>query len=371
MSVTVNGFSQHLISYYTLRDVIEGRLRTPSTIPELASLEISAEYLHRQNFRFPPQIEIGPDGVPRYRGEPEEPKSPAVAGNVPLSAGGGGGDVFDYNQMTQAMRLDPGPSVPRNLTVPMAIPISPSGSNPPYAAPGSAGSAGYFGEMSPLAQSHVRPGGVGPLRPNSSRSGRYDPYGATSPRSNSASLQHQARRMSGGQSEPAAYYPYDVRPAPGPSGQLQYHEYNYFTSAPPPHPAAASPVQSPATYSHAQYAGWQASTPSRAGSNVPRHVSNPISAGDPNSAISGGQPSGSSTGTGSVQAQQSNGSPSSVFQAPAPPPHDWSTTPLAVWDPQGHLHGPGHYQPHPPPTQSHYQAPAPPPDWRDGASMAS
>lgn len=67
MSVSVNGFAQHVVSYYAIDDVISGKLRTPSSIPELASLEISPEYLHKQNFRFPPQVEVGPDGVPRYR----------------------------------------------------------------------------------------------------------------------------------------------------------------------------------------------------------------------------------------------------------------------------------------------------------------
>ena len=67
MSVTVNGFAQHMISYYSVDDVLAGKLRSPSTIPELAALEISPEYLHKQNFRFPPMIEVGPDGVPRYR----------------------------------------------------------------------------------------------------------------------------------------------------------------------------------------------------------------------------------------------------------------------------------------------------------------
>jgi hypothetical protein len=67
MSVNVNGFAQHMVSYYSVQDVLAGRLRTPSTIPELMALEISPEYLHKQNFRFPPIVEIGPDGVPRYR----------------------------------------------------------------------------------------------------------------------------------------------------------------------------------------------------------------------------------------------------------------------------------------------------------------
>ena len=67
MSVNVNGFAQHMVSYYSVQDVLAGRLRTPSTIPELMALEISPEDLHKQNFRFPPIVEVGPDGVPRYR----------------------------------------------------------------------------------------------------------------------------------------------------------------------------------------------------------------------------------------------------------------------------------------------------------------
>lgn len=67
MSVTVMGYSQHMISYYHLDDVLSGKLRAPSTIPELAALDISPDYLSKQNFRFPPLVEVGPDGIPRYR----------------------------------------------------------------------------------------------------------------------------------------------------------------------------------------------------------------------------------------------------------------------------------------------------------------
>lgn len=67
MSVNIGNYSQHMISYYTVEDVMSGKLRTPSTIPELAALEISVDYLQKQNFRFPPMVEVGIDGVPRYR----------------------------------------------------------------------------------------------------------------------------------------------------------------------------------------------------------------------------------------------------------------------------------------------------------------
>lgn len=67
MSIVINGFSQHMISYYKLDDIYANRLRTPSSIPEFASLEISPEYLDRRNFRVPPMVEMGPDGILRYR----------------------------------------------------------------------------------------------------------------------------------------------------------------------------------------------------------------------------------------------------------------------------------------------------------------
>jgi hypothetical protein len=57
MSIIVNGVAQHLISYYLPTDIISGKLRTPSSVPELASLEISPDLLVKQNFRIPPMVE--------------------------------------------------------------------------------------------------------------------------------------------------------------------------------------------------------------------------------------------------------------------------------------------------------------------------
>lgn len=57
MSIVVNGVHQHLISYYLPNDIIENKLRTPSSVPELASLEISPDLLVKQNFRIPPMVE--------------------------------------------------------------------------------------------------------------------------------------------------------------------------------------------------------------------------------------------------------------------------------------------------------------------------
>lgn len=77
MSIVVNGVAQHLISYYHPQDVLQNRLRTPSSVPELASLEISPELLIKQNFRIPPMIEPTMD---HSHPAGNSPLSPTIAG---------------------------------------------------------------------------------------------------------------------------------------------------------------------------------------------------------------------------------------------------------------------------------------------------
>ncbi|TKY87664.1 hypothetical protein EX895_003245 [Sporisorium graminicola] len=69
ISIQVEGSTQHLISYYKIDDVHNSRLAVPSSLPEIASLSISPIFLNKSNFRYPPIVEIGPDGTPRYVGE--------------------------------------------------------------------------------------------------------------------------------------------------------------------------------------------------------------------------------------------------------------------------------------------------------------
>lgn len=57
LSIQVNGSSQHLISYYTKEDVLCGKLASPSTIPDIASVRISPELFMQQNFRIPLSLE--------------------------------------------------------------------------------------------------------------------------------------------------------------------------------------------------------------------------------------------------------------------------------------------------------------------------
>lgn len=86
-SLTISGVSQHLISYYKIEDVEQGRLRTASSYPELASLDISPEYLEKTHFRNPPKVEIGVDGVPRYRGEADDVEPSPHVLNSALAVG--------------------------------------------------------------------------------------------------------------------------------------------------------------------------------------------------------------------------------------------------------------------------------------------
>ncbi|CEP12774.1 hypothetical protein [Parasitella parasitica] len=58
ISIHLNGATQHMISYYTRSDVLEGRLATPSSVSGLSSLQISPELLLKQSFRVPPSVEF-------------------------------------------------------------------------------------------------------------------------------------------------------------------------------------------------------------------------------------------------------------------------------------------------------------------------
>jgi hypothetical protein len=49
----VDGVQQHIISYYSKEDVLSCKLKTPSSIVELSSLEVSPGLHLRQNFRIP------------------------------------------------------------------------------------------------------------------------------------------------------------------------------------------------------------------------------------------------------------------------------------------------------------------------------
>lgn len=65
--VVPNGVKQHIVSYYTLEDVLNGRLQPVSTISELRELGVSSFYMSRTYvFNFPPVVYMGQDGSLYY-----------------------------------------------------------------------------------------------------------------------------------------------------------------------------------------------------------------------------------------------------------------------------------------------------------------
>ncbi|KAJ6629839.1 Gti1/Pac2 family-domain-containing protein [Mycena sp. CBHHK59/15] len=89
-SLTIAGVAQHLISYYKIADVESGRLRAPSSLPELASLDIAPALLDKAHFRCPPKTEIGLDGIARYRGEADEVLAAGLDLGLGVGVGSGG-----------------------------------------------------------------------------------------------------------------------------------------------------------------------------------------------------------------------------------------------------------------------------------------
>ncbi|KAI0641662.1 Gti1/Pac2 family-domain-containing protein [Trametes meyenii] len=105
-SLTIGGVAQHLISYYKIEDVEQGRLRSPSSLPELASLTISPEYLDKTHFRNPPKVEVGVDGIPRYRGEADDVELSPRLLPAPLSGGAYYGEN-EQGSSRRSKRYDP------------------------------------------------------------------------------------------------------------------------------------------------------------------------------------------------------------------------------------------------------------------------
>ncbi|WVF66293.1 hypothetical protein IAT40_001033 [Kwoniella sp. CBS 6097] len=320
MSVSVNGFAQHMVSYYSVEDVLAGKLRSPSTIPELQSLEISSEYLSKQNFRFPPVTETGADGVIRYRGEAEEPASPMSPNSSAFFAQGFPVDYdAGYPQMTShAPRV--GSPRNRSVTVPMPIPLPPHAAQSfgggPYVGSSSAGTNYY---ESPSAATGYAPPIVrqnsnssvhssstsGAIRPGSS-SRRFDPYGAassaTSPRLSGGINYNPHRR----QSQPVApeniyqNASYDIKPNlynyhPPSTAPSTFSAFYPPEQGPPHH--VNSPVPSPTAATFAPpphgYSSWQPAGSTSRLMPIARpdsHFINPAPPSSSGSSSSGGRP---------------------------------------------------------------------------------
>ncbi|PFH59333.1 hypothetical protein XA68_12510 [Ophiocordyceps unilateralis] len=86
ISITYRGVPHHLVSYYSVDDVMSGRLLTPSKDPRLRDIVPRIELMTSQNFRAPvDEIEYGPDGAPALF---------AAVPNGPHDYGGGSGSIL-------------------------------------------------------------------------------------------------------------------------------------------------------------------------------------------------------------------------------------------------------------------------------------
>ncbi|KAF8622006.1 hypothetical protein AX15_007360 [Amanita polypyramis BW_CC] len=72
ITVTIEGSDLHLISYYTSEDIRSGKLKRPTSRPDIMALPMPPHIFRLTNFRVPPKVEIGPDGKPRLVCEPED-----------------------------------------------------------------------------------------------------------------------------------------------------------------------------------------------------------------------------------------------------------------------------------------------------------
>ncbi|WVN90107.1 uncharacterized protein L203_105342 [Cryptococcus depauperatus CBS 7841] len=341
-------------------NVIDGKLRTPATIPELASLEISPEYLHKQNFRFPPQVEVGADGIPRYRGEPEEPVSPITpTHNLSFQSfqHGPPSATREYYEMQNCVPQINTINSPRGpMSISLPSPHSMQGFS--YMDPGSAGSVFYDPPGSAngvsFASRLVRQNSAGSVASNASamRPGngngaarRYQPYGPTQGnngnRDSTAPQQYQTapqRRASG--SDTQEYSPENY-------GKLKV-SYIHSPSDPNGSYPNSNPVVIEPTMNSPTYPTYYTSWSSMPGSNTTSRL-HPIRPPIP-PGLSGIHGPPSSTGSGS----NSEGQHSLVGQ---PPQRDWPHG-HATWEMQG-VPSPG-YPPGLPIHPAHE-------DWRQNA----
>lgn len=247
-SLSIGGIAQHLISYYKIEDVEKGRLRSPSSLPELASLDISPEYLDKTHFRNPPKVEIGMDGIPRYRGEADDTEVSPTLLPAPLSGLALYPDSGDSSKRGKT-RYGPYEAGSSNSSKrrkkssasnPNSSPIEPTSPIASVAQPTPQAAGSYpVADASPPAQptSHYSPpygyyvssGYPPPVYPASS------PYSALP--SPAAGTPHPP-------TPPNASYAYPAYPAPEASYSSYYaqpHTYATYTPSPWPHYGYAQP----------------------------------------------------------------------------------------------------------------------------------
>lgn len=65
MTVKLSGIDFHLISYYVEVDIENGHLRGLSSRPDILSLYLPSNIFTFSDFRIPPKVVVGKDGVSR------------------------------------------------------------------------------------------------------------------------------------------------------------------------------------------------------------------------------------------------------------------------------------------------------------------
>jgi len=242
--------------------VEQGRLRTASSYPELASLNIRPEYLEKTHFRNPPKVEIGVDGVPRYRGEADDVEpSPhvlnsALAVGMPLLSEpievGAAIAAGAANGGKRNKRYDPytnkgGKRKPKNSTTSSSAPTSPTDSGSPYSVAPSG-----FTDPNVAMMQHAHYAAAYGLAPAYSYSLGFSvpapssiyPPGAMFPPS--------------GPPPPGATQPTGPPGSPPPGqgssqGMVPYHAYSPPPPHPPPSSGEGSPMQTQAQSQQAYY----------------------------------------------------------------------------------------------------------------------
>lgn len=228
MSISLNGVSHHLVSYYTVEDVKQRRLNRPLTDTRLAGLTVRPELFMKQNFRAPVEEteHYAVDAV--GHAYPHMVYSPMVAGGAysmrPSGYGGASGYPMYGVQTTGSMYSGlPATAWPT--------------------APQSTATAGYSSQ----GYSAPAPG--------------YDYYNRNP---SSAAQPTSGVKQEDSNQQPSSYMPYSTsypptsRSANGPStyppmqSQYQPHQSPMRTGSSTyggPHPSSSTPTQAPTSHS--------------------------------------------------------------------------------------------------------------------------
>ncbi|EIM83674.1 uncharacterized protein STEHIDRAFT_63073 [Stereum hirsutum FP-91666 SS1] len=63
ITVVADGTAHHVVAYYSEEDVLSGRLQRPVRRSDLAQVAVPLSMVYATNFRYPPHIELGMNGL--------------------------------------------------------------------------------------------------------------------------------------------------------------------------------------------------------------------------------------------------------------------------------------------------------------------